>query len=202
MARYLGPKHKLCRRLGSCIWGSPKCPSKKRPFRPGQHGRDPKGKLSVYARQLLAKQKIRMHYGLMERQMWKTFQEAKRITGDTGVNLIRLLECRLDTVVYRLGFAPTISSARQLVTHCHFLVNGKKVNIPSFIVKPGMKITVREKSRNIPMIAEGAENPYQGIPPHLSREAKSFEGHVVSVPAEENLPFLEDTPGVIGFYSR
>ncbi len=202
MGRYSGPKHKLCRRLGSCIWGSPKCPSKKRPFRPGQHGRDPKGKLSVYAKQLLAKQKIRMHYGLMERQMRKIFQEAKRITGDTGVNLMKLLESRLDTVVYRLGFAPTISAARQLVTHSHFLVDGKKVNIPSFLVKPGMKITVREKSQKIPMIVEGAENPYQEIPPHLSREAKSFEGHVVAEPAEESLPFLEDTPGVIGFYSR
>ncbi len=202
MGRYLGPKHKLCRRLGSCIWGNPKCPSKKRPFPPGQHGREPRGKLSVYARQLLAKQKIRMHYGILERQMKKTFKEAKRLPGDTGVNLMRLLECRLDTIVYRLGFAPSIFAARQLVTHCHFLVDGKKVNIPNFQVKPGMKITVREKSRNIPMIAYGAENPYQEIPPHLYREKGSFEGQMVSLPAEENLPFLEDTAGVIGFYSR
>lgn len=99
---------------------------------------------------------------------------------------MRLLECRLDTVVYRLGFAPTISSP-SIMTHSHFLVDGKKVNIPSFMVQPGMKITVREKSQKIPMIAEGTENPYQEIPPHLSREAKSFEGHVVAVPAEENL---------------
>ncbi|MBI5094320.1 MAG: 30S ribosomal protein S4 [Candidatus Hydrogenedentes bacterium] len=138
MSKYLGPKHKLCRRLGSCIWGSPKCPSIKRPFGPGQHGQNQRRKMSVYGQQLQDKQKVRMHYGLLEAQMRLIFSKAQRMGGVTGTNLLMLLESRLDCIVYRLGFARTITSARQLVVHGHILVNGKKVDRPSFQVKPEM----------------------------------------------------------------
>jgi len=202
MARYLGPKHKLCRRIGSCIWGSPKCPSIRRPFAPGQHGQNIRRKHSVYGQQLLDKQKIRTHYGLLERQMRKTFAEAQRMGGVTGTNLLMLLESRLDSVVFRLGFAPTVWSARQLVNHGHILVDGKKVDIPSFRVKPGMVVGVRERSKKLPMVAEGVEHPPQVMPEYLDRPARSFEGRMTALPNAETLPFKADTAGVIGFYSR
>lgn len=202
MAKYTGPRHKLCRRLGSCIWGSPKCPSVKRPFSPGQHGQGMRRKLSVYGQQLLEKQRIRMHYGLLERQMSKTFKEAQRMGGVTGTNLLMLLESRLDAVVYRLGFAPTIAAARQLVNHGHILIDGKGVNIPSFRVMPGMVVSIRERSKKVPIIAEGAEHPPQIIPEYLERAPKSFEGRMKTLPNSETLPFKPETAGVIGFYSR
>jgi small subunit ribosomal protein S4 len=174
----------------------------KRPFSPGQHGQNMRRKLSVYGQQLLEKQKIRMHYGLLERQMSKTFKEAQRMGGVTGTNLLMLLESRLDSVVYRLGFAPTIASARQLVNHGHILIDGKQVNIPSFRVMPGMVISIRERSKKVPMIAEGAEHPPQLVPEYLERAPKSFEGRMKTLPNSETLPFKPETAGVIGFYSR
>ncbi|HOJ32874.1 MAG TPA: 30S ribosomal protein S4 [Candidatus Hydrogenedentes bacterium] len=202
MARYIGPRHKLCRTLGSCIWGSPKCPSVKRPYPPGQHGPNLRRKLTVYGQQLLEKQKIQKHYGILERQMRRTFEKAQRMGGVTGTNLLMLLESRLDTVIYRLGYANTIFAARQLVSHGHVLVDGKACNIPSFQVKPGMTVSIREKSRKIPMIEQGAENPPAMIPEYLERAPKSFEGRMVSQPTLETIPFKADTAGVIGFYSR
>lgn len=202
MGRYRGPRHKLCRRLGYCIWGAAKCPSTKRPFPAGQHGQDSRRKMSVYGQQLLDKQKIRTHYGLMERQMRKTFAEAQRMGGVTGSNLLMLLESRLDAIVHRLGFATTIQQARQLVVHAHVLVNGKKVDKPAFRVKPGMAVSIREGSRKIPTIAEGADNPPGAMPEYLERAPKSFEGRMVATPNLETIPFKADTAGVIGFYSR
>lgn len=202
MAKYIGPRHKLCRRLGACIWGSPKCPSLKRPYAAGQHGQNARRKLSVYGEQLQDKQRIRMHYGLLERQMSKTFTEAQRMGGVTGTNLLMLLESRLDCVVYRLGFAPTIQAARQLVTHGHLLINGKKADIPSLRVMPGMVISVRERSKKIPMIVEGVENPPTMLPEYLERQPKSFEGRMTALPNAETIPFHAETAGVIGFYSR
>jgi small subunit ribosomal protein S4 len=202
MGKILGPKHKLCRRLGSCIWGSAKCPSGKRPYAPGQHGQNMRRKMSVYGVQLLEKQKIRTHYGLMERQMRKTFKEAQRMGGVTGTNLLMLLECRLDCICYRLGYAPTIAGARQLVNHGHILIDGKKVDIPSFRVKPGMTIGIRERSKKVPIIAEGVEHPPMALPEYLDRPAKSFEGRMSALPNAETLPFQPETAGVIGFYSR
>ena len=202
MAKNLGPKHKLCRRLGSCIWGSPKCPAIRRPFPPGQHGQNQRRKMSVYGMQLLEKQKIRMHYGVLERQMRKTFAEAQRLGGVTGTNLLMLLESRLDCIVYRLGFAPTISAARQLVSHGHFLVNGKKVNIASFRVKPNMVVGVKEASKEVPMIMDGVEHPPAIIPEYLARAPKSFEGRMTALPNSETIPFKAETAGIIGFYSR
>jgi small subunit ribosomal protein S4 len=202
MARQTGPKHKLCRRLGECVWGSPRCPSIRRPFAPGQHGQNQRRKKSVYGSQLLQKQKIRMHYGILEKQMRKTFAKAKNMGGVTGTNLLILLESRLDCVVYRLGFANTIPAARQLVNHGHILVNGKKLDVPSAHVKIGTVIGIREKSRKVPMIASGVESPHTLIPEYLERAPESFEGKMVSTPNLETIPFKPDTQAVIGFYSR
>ena len=184
------------------MWGDPKCPSIKRAFPPGQHGQTVRRKLSVYGQQLLDKQRIRMHYGLLERQMRKTFEKAQRMGGVTGTNLLMLLESRIDCIVYRLGFAPTINAARQLVVHGHILVNGKRVDKPSFQVKPLMVISISEGSRKIPMIEEGAENLPTVLPSYLERAQKSFEGRMTAVPNMETIPFKAETAGVIGFYSR
>lgn len=202
MARNRGPKHRLCRRLGECIWGSPRCPSVKRPVPPGQHGQNQRRKKSVYGMQLLQKQKIRAHYGLLEKQMRLTFDEAKRMGGVTGTNLLMLLESRLDCVVYRLGFANTMQAARQIVVHRHIQVDGKRVDRPSFRVKPGMTVSIREKSRKIPMIANGVESPRTLIPEFLERPMNTFEGKMVATPNLETIPFQGDTQAVIGFYSR
>ncbi len=159
-------------------------------------------KMSVYGEQLLEKQRIRTHYGLLEKQMRKTFKEAQRMGGVTGTNLLMLLESRLDCIVFRLGFAPTISAGRQLVNHGHILVNGKKVDIASFRVMPGMVIGVRERSKKMPMIVEGVEHPPTVMPEYLERSPKSFEGRMSALPNAETLPFKADTLGVIGFYSH
>ncbi len=202
MSRYTGPKHKLCRRLGECIWKSPRCPSAKRPYAPGQHGPNQRRKLSVYGTQLLEKQKIRMHYGISEKQMRNTFQKAQRMGGVTGTNLLLLLETRLDAIVWRMGYANTVFAARQLVSHGHFLVDGKKLNVPSAQVKVGSVVSVREKSHKVPLIAHGAENPPHLIPEYIERAPRSFEGKLASTPNWENLPFKADMLAVIGFYSR
>ncbi len=202
MARILGPKHKICRRTGGCLWGSPRCPSIKRPNPPGQHGPTQRRKMSVYGTQLIEKQKMRVHYGLMERQMRKTFHEAQRMGGVTGTNLLLLLESRLDCVVYRLGFANSIPAARQLVSHGHILVNGKKLDRPSARVHNEDVIGVREKSRQIPMIANGAETPPHHIPTYLDKSPGAFEGRMVATPNLETIPYKADTQAVIGFYSR
>jgi small subunit ribosomal protein S4 len=202
MARQTGAKHKLCRRLGECIWGKPNCPSAKRPFPPGQHGQNQRKKKSVYGMQLLQKQKVRVHYGLMERQLQNTFATAKRMGGVTDANFMMLLESRLDAVTYRFGFANSMSAARQLVSHGHMVVDGQPVDRPSFRVTPGMTVGVAEKSRKIPMIANGVELPGNRIPEYLDRAQGAFEGKMTSLPNLETIPFQADTQAIIGFYSR
>jgi small subunit ribosomal protein S4 len=143
-----------------------------------------------------------MHYGLLERQMRKTFERAQQMGGVTGTNLLMLLESRLDCVVYRLGFAASIPAARQLVVHRHVMVDGKCVDRPSFQVKAGNAVSIRERSRKIPTVLEGAENPPGVLPEYLERAPKSFEGKMVATPNLETIPFKAETAGVIGFYSR
>lgn len=202
MARQTGAKHKLCRRLGECIWGKPNCPSAKRPFPTGQHGQNQRKKKSVYGMQLLQKQRVRTHYGLLERQMEKTFAEAKRMGGVTGQNLLMLLESRLDAVTYRMGFANSMPAARQLVSHGHIKVDGETVDRPSFRVLPGQTIGVADKSRKIPMIANGVELPGNRVPDYLDRPQGQFEGKMTALPNLETIPFQADTQAIIGFYSR
>ena len=158
MSRYTGPTWKVSRRLGYSISESGK-ELKKRPFAPGQHGQR-RSKLSDYGVQLQEKQKVRFTYGVSEKQFHKTFIEASKLPGKTGENFLKLLEARLDNIVYRLGFARTRAQARQLVNHGHILVDGNKVDIPSYRLTPGQKIALREKSKNLVVVKDAKEAQY------------------------------------------
>ncbi|HEY8394515.1 MAG TPA: 30S ribosomal protein S4 [Thermaerobacter sp.] len=201
MARYTGPKHAMCRRVGRPLCGSPKCPALKRPYPPGQHGPGRRQKLSEYGRRLLEKQKLRFMYGVLERQFRRYFERAQRARGNTGERLLQFLETRLDNLVYRLGFAPTIWAARQLVVHGHIEVNGRKVDRPSYQVRPGDVIAVREKSRRIPLIQESLENA-QRVPDYLSVEPEKFQGTLLRVPARDEIPVDVEESLIVEFYSR
>ncbi|HAW34445.1 MAG TPA: 30S ribosomal protein S4, partial [Alphaproteobacteria bacterium] len=154
MSKRLAAKFKINRRLGVNLWGRSKSPVEKRPYGPGQHGQH-KGKPTDYGTQLLAKQKLKGYYGnVSEKQLRKYYAEAIRRTGDTSELLIGLLECRLDAIVYRMKFVPSVFAARQFVNHGHVMVNGKRVNIPSYQVKEGDEISIREKSRQLAIVLE------------------------------------------------
>lgn len=208
MARYTGPVCKLCRRdmmklyLKGDRCYSDKCAVERRNYPPGQHGQN-RGKLSDYGIQLREKQKIRRIYGLLEKQYKLYFKEADRQKGVTGTNFLVLLERRLDNTVYRLGFADSRSQARQLVLHNHFLVNGKKVNIPSYLLRPGDSVAVLEASRQLNVITESLEAlPRRGLPPWLDLDKSKFEGVFKTLPTREdmNLPVQEQL--VVEFYSK
>ncbi|AMA73822.1 MULTISPECIES: 30S ribosomal protein S4 [Aneurinibacillus] len=198
MARYTGPRHKLARRLGISLDGTGK--DIKRNFPPGQHGHS-RRKMSEYAIQLTEKQKLRHMYGLMEKQFRKTFNEATKMPGVVGENFMKLLESRLDNLVYRLGFAPTRPAARQLTTHGHITVNGKKVNIPSYRVKPGDVIGLREKSRNLSIVKESLEARAY-LPNYLSYDETKMEGTYTRLPDREELPAEINEKLIVEFYSR
>lgn len=160
------------------------------------------GKMSNYARHLLEKQKLRMTYGLLERQFRNTFTRAQKLTGVTGDNFLQMLERRLDNMVYRMGFAPSIFAARQLVCHGHFLVDGKKVDIPSFIVRPGQSVSVRDKSRTVPVFVESIERRNRTIPEYLQVNIEGLEGKLLVTPRAEDIPVKVDTNLIVEFYSR
>ena len=195
MARYLGPKLKLSRREGIDL----NLKSARRSFeskvkdagsKPGQHGKISGARTSDYGAQMRETQKAKRLYGVLERQFRRYFAEAERITGNTGENLLALLESRLDNVVYRMGFGSTRAEARQVVSHGAILVNGKKVNIPSYHVKPGDVISVREKAQKQARIAEALELAQQnGFPGWVSVEPKKFEGTFKNVPARDEIAY-------------
>lgn len=208
MARYTGPSCKLCRREGEKLFlkgdrcYTDKCAFDRRPYPSGQHGQR-RSKATEYGIRLREKQKVRRIYGVLERQFRKYFAIADAGKGVTGEMLLALLERRLDSVCYRLGFAATRSDARQLVRHKHVLVNGKPVSIPSFLVKPGDTVSIREKSRQKGRIAtalEGVER--RGVPEWLTLDKGAFAGKVVSPPVREaiTLPIKEQL--IVEFYSR
>lgn len=200
MARYTGPMWKLSRRLGISLSGTGK-ELQKRPYPPGQHGPGQRRKLSEYGLQLQEKQKLRHMYGVNERQFRKTFEEAGKMPGKHGENFMILLESRLDNLVYRLGFARTRRQARQLVTHGHILVDGNRVNIPSYRVKPGQTISVREKSRNLQVIKEALElNNF--VPDYLTLDADKMEGTYTRLPERSELPAEINESLIVEFYSR
>ncbi len=208
MARYTGPVCKLCRREGMKIFlkgercYTDKCSYDRRPYPPGQHGQR-RMKFTEYGIRLREKQKVRRMYGLVEKQFNGYFDKADRIKGVTGKNLLQLLERRLDSCVYRLGLARTRSEARQLVLHRHFLVNGKRVNIPSFLIKPGDVVSVREKSRSKAVFTDSlAAGDRRPTPEWLELEKESFTGTVKAMPNREdiNLPINEQL--IVEFYSR
>ncbi|GAB7388921.1 30S ribosomal protein S4 [Bacillaceae bacterium] len=199
MARYTGPRHKLARRLGISLDGTGK--DLKRNYPPGQHGPGRRAKLSEYGLQLQEKQKLRHMYGVSEKQFRRTFNEASKMPGVVGENFMVLLESRLDNLVYRLGFARTRPAARQLVTHGHITVNGRKVNIPSYRVQPGDVIGLREKSRNLQVIRESLEQRNY-LPPYLEYNEDKMEGTYTRLPERSELPAEIDEKLIVEFYSR
>ncbi len=208
MARYTGPKWRIARRLGVNIYvGEEKSQKGKsildrRPYPPGQHGRS-RRKISYYARQLMEKQKVKYYYGVREEQFRRFYQMAERMRGQTGENLLKLLESRLDNVVYRLGFGKSHRHARQLVVHGHILVNGQKVDRPSYLVKPGDVIEVKEKSRDIPQIKEGMELAQRrGIPSWLELDPENFKGIVKSEPTREEVEIPVEEHLIVELYSK
>ena len=213
MARYTGPVCKLCRREGEklflkgerCL--SPKCPFERdRGYPPGDHGRLAqfrRRRTSDYSRQLREKQKARRIYGVLERQFRRYFREAERRSGLTGENLLILLESRLDNVIYRLGFADSRAQARQLTQHGHFVVNGRRTNIPSYIVRPQDVISVREGSRKRVYFKERAELLDEGaVPNWMSLDAKTMTARVLNLPAREEIDTPLNEQAIVEYYSR
>jgi small subunit ribosomal protein S4 len=208
LARYTGFNCRICRRETMKLYlkgdrcYSEKCAVERRNYPPGQHGQN-RGKFSDYGLQLREKQKIRRMYGLVEKQFKSYFKEAERQKGVTGTNFLILLERRIDNAVYRLGLASSRDQARQLVRHNHLLVNGKKVNIPSYLLRPGDKVTVAESSRQLGIINEAIDAmPRRGMPPWLELDKANYEGIFKALPTREemNLPVQEQL--VVEFYSK
>ena len=200
MARYTGPSWKISRRLGISLSGTGK-ELEKHPYAPGQHGPNQRKKLTEYGLQLQEKQKLRFMYGLNERQFHNTFIKAGKMKGVHGENFMILLESRLDNLVYRLGLARTRRQARQLVNHGHILVDGRRVDIPSYIVKPGQTIGVREKSRNLQIIKEAIDvNNF--VPDFLTFDADKLEGTYSRLPERSELPAEINESFIVEFYSR
>lgn len=192
----------MCRRVGQPLCGSPKCPALKRPYPPGQHGDRSRRRVSEYGRQILEKQKLKYIYGVHERQLRRYLDLARKARGRTGERLLQILESRLDNVVYRLGFAPTLPAARQLVTHGHIEVNGKKVDIPSYIVQVGDVVSLREKSRNLDPVVQSVESRAANVPDYLRLDAEARRGELLRIPSKEEIPVPIDDNLVIEFYAR
>ncbi len=200
----ISAKHKIDRRLGCNLWGRPKSPYNKRTTGPGMHGAM-RGKPTDYGIQLFAKQKLKGYYGSIgEKQFRRYYKEANRLKGDTGQNLIGLLERRLDAVIYRAKFVPTVFAARQFVNHGHILVNGKRVNIPSYQVKEGDVIEVKESSRQIPMVMEAIDLPERDVPEYIDVDHKAMKATYLRIPALDEVPYpVQMEPHlVVELYSR
>ncbi|MBO5903294.1 MAG: 30S ribosomal protein S4 [Tidjanibacter sp.] len=202
MGKYIGPKSKIARKFGEPIFGADKFLEKKN-YPPGQHGLNRKRKkVSEYGTQLSEKQKAKMTYGLLERQFHKTFEEAARMGGITGENLLKLLECRLDNVVYRLGIAPTRAAARQLVSHRHITVNGEVVNIPSYSLKIGDVVGVREKSKSLEVITESLAGRQVNRYAWLEWNAQTMTGKFLQRPEREDIPENIKEQLIVELYSK
>jgi len=206
MTKRISAKYKIDRRLGCNLWGRPKSPFNKRNSRPGQHGTlGQRRKISDYGTQLFAKQKLRFYYGdLTEKQFRKIYNKAANIKGDTSQILIELLERRLDAIVYRMKFVPTIFAARQIVNHGHVKVNGKRVNIPSYTVKDGDEITLKDQSKQINIIQESIISQEREIPEYLEVDTKELKGRFLRAPLMHDVPYpVTMEPNlVIEYYSR
>ncbi|UCG29504.1 MAG: 30S ribosomal protein S4 [candidate division WOR-3 bacterium] len=209
MARYIGPKCKICRREGEKLFlrGSrcytDKCAFTRRGYPPGTHGRVGRRKLTSYATQLREKQKVKAVYGILEQQFRKTFTMAARISGNTGENLLSLLERRLDNVVYQLGIASSRTQARQLVRHGHIMVNGKKVDIPSYLVKTGQEIKLADKQKKNPEVLKSLEErDLERIVGWLKIDKDTFTGTVLRYPKRDDITLPIQESLVIEFYSK
>ena len=201
MARYIGPKSRIARRFGEAIFGPDKVLDR-RNYAPGQHGVNRRKKSSEYGIQLAEKQKAKYTYGVLERQFRLLFAQASRIKGITGEILLQLLESRLDNVVYRLGIAPTRAAARQLVSHRHITVNGKVVNIPSYQVKPGQVVAVREKAKSLEVIAASLEGFNHSKYPWLEWNEADKAGKFLNVPQREEIPENIKEQLIVELYSK
>jgi small subunit ribosomal protein S4 len=198
-------KYKIDRRMGQNIWGRPKSPINKREYGPGQHGQRRKGKLSDYGVQLRAKQKLKGYYAnLSERQFHGIYDEARRNKGDTGANMIGLLERRLDTVIYRAKFVPTVFASRQFISHGHITVNGKRVTVSSFRVKVGDVVEVKEKSRQLALVLEATQLTERDVPDYIEADHSKMSAKMSRVPAPTDVPYpVQMEPHlVVEYYSR
>lgn len=204
MSKRIAAKHKIDRRLGVNLWGTAKSPVNARNYAPGQHGSNKK-KPTEYGVQLLAKQKLKGYYGNMnERQFRRVYQTAARMKGNTSQNIIGLLERRLDAVVYRMKFAPTVFAARQIINHRHILVNGKVVNIASYLVREGDVIEVRDSFKDNVTVVTSTQSADRDLPAYVDVDLKSLKGTFVNVPKLDDVPYpvVMEPNIVIEFYSR
>ena len=205
MTKRANAKYKIDRRMGENIWGRPKSPVNKREYGPGQHGQRRKGKMSDFGTQLKAKQKLKGYYAnLSERQFRKTYDEAIRLTGDSSENLIGLLERRLDMVVYRSKFVPTIFAARQFVSHGHVKVNGRRVTIASIRLKAGDTIELTEKAKGLALVLEATQLAERDTPDYIEVDHKGMTAKLVRIPALSDVPYpVQMQPNlVVEYYSR
>ena len=205
MTKRVAQKHKIDRRLSVNLWGRPKSPFNLRKYRPGQHGQKHTGKLSDYGVQLNAKQKLKGYYGnLNERQFRNCYKEAIRQKGDSGENLIAILERRLDTIVYRSQFVPTVFAARQFINHGHVKVNGKRVNIASCLLKEGDVVEVKDKSKEMALVVESMKSQERDIPGYITVDEKKCSSTFVRTPQFAEVPYATqmDPKLVIEYYSR
>ncbi len=205
MSKRLTTKYKIDRRMGENIWGRPKSPVNRREYGPGEHGQRRKSKISDFGIQLRAKQKLKGYYGnISEKQFRKIYAEASRIKGDTSENLIGLLECRLDAIVYRSKFVATVFAARQFINHGHIKVNGQKVDIPSYRCKPGDQIEVREKSKTLAFVLEAVQLAERDVPEYITADHNKMTSSFVSIPAFADVPYpvMMEPNLVVEFYSR
>jgi small subunit ribosomal protein S4 len=209
--RYTGPSCRLCRREGTKLFlkgtkcFTEKCPVERRPYAPGQHGQSTarRRKSSEYAKQLREKQKIKRIYGISERQFRNTFERVTTLPGITGHNLMAALESRLDNMVYRMGFAPSRKAARQLIRHRHIEVKGKTVDVPSYLVKPGEEVRVRDKSREQASILVALDQAGRGAPlPWLAVDRQSFSGRMLERPQRASIPVAAQEQLVVELYSK
>ncbi len=198
-------KHKIDRRMGENIWGRPKSPVNKREYGPGQHGQRRKGKMSDFGIQLKAKQKLKGYYAnISERQFSKVYEEASRMKGDTSENLIGLLERRLDAIVYRAKFVPTMFAARQFVSHGHVKVNGRRVTIPSMRIKAGDALELTDKSKELAVVLEAVQLAERDVPDYVEVDYKAMTAKLIRVPALTDVPYpVQMEPNyVVEYYSR
>ena len=190
MSKRHSAKYKIDRRMGENLWGRPKSPVNSRSYGPGQHGQRRKSKVSDFGLQLRAKQKLKGYYGnLTEKQFSRTYEEAARRKGNTSENLIALLESRLDAIVYRAKFVPTVWAARQFVSHGHVLVNGKKVDIGSYRVKPDDVVSVKEKSRNMALVLEAVQSSEREVPDYIEIDGKGLTAKFIRAPELSEVPY-------------
>ncbi|MDJ0950329.1 MAG: 30S ribosomal protein S4 [Alphaproteobacteria bacterium] len=205
MSKRENSKYKINRRLGVNLWGRPKSPYNRREYGPGQHGQARRRKLSDFGVQLQAKQKLKGYYGnITERQFRRVYEEAVRRRGDTGENLIELLERRLDAVIYRMKFVPTVFAARQFINHGHIRVNGRRVNVPSFQVRDGDEVEIKEKSKDLAIVLESIASSERDVPDYIEVDYNKMKGRFVRGPGLADVPYpVRMEPNLVTeYYSR